>query len=104
MLPVTARVAMARAAILVVIDMGHSIRFERGPFWSACPLDGANPNPVRSLAPEKSRSTICQIRQLLERCLGTGVKPAHVEIIDFDEQFAERMRAVVDEAQTLFRC
>jgi hypothetical protein len=35
MLPVTARAARARAAILVLIDMKNSIRLKSGPLWSA---------------------------------------------------------------------
>src|SRR6202165_1994259 len=38
MLPVTARVASARAAILVLIDMRNSIRLRAGPLWPACPV------------------------------------------------------------------
>src|ERR1700690_1757771 len=48
MAPVTARVARARAAMLLLIDMGNSIRFGGGPSWSARQLDGASSNPVRS--------------------------------------------------------
>ena len=45
--PVTARVARARAAILVLIDMSDTSCLGAAPLWSACPLDGATLEAVR---------------------------------------------------------
>src|SRR4051812_47627485 len=47
MVPVRARVARARAAILVLIDMGNSIRFGAARCGPHAQLDGGLSNPVR---------------------------------------------------------
>jgi hypothetical protein len=57
MLPVTASVARARAAILVLIDMRNSIRLRAARFGPHAQLVGAFPNPVR-IAPRKFRDRL----------------------------------------------
>jgi hypothetical protein len=53
MVPVTARAATASAAILVLIDIGNSIRLKAVRCGPHGQLDGASSNPVRSRPGER---------------------------------------------------
>src|SRR5690242_18967433 len=100
MLPVAARAATARAAILVLIDMKITLPGSGGPLWSASArLDGCSTIPVRM-----HRVKIWQFgfRRRFQRVGGNAELTAffrrklpHIEFIDVVEQFDEPLRAML---------
>src|ERR1700730_769260 len=103
MLPVTASVARASAAIFDLIDIRNSIRFERGLCWSARPVgrslfeSGSN---CPLLIPGKDNLIVVTGSWSNPRSIR---KRFRIKPVDICEQFAERSRAVIDQAPAFLR-
>src|SRR5258706_11928063 len=97
--PVSARAASARAAILVLIDMRNSIRLwaDRCGPHAQC---WTEPVPFRfDLPPRNPKSAIlASYCSRLAARRQAGRKPVRIEFVDIGEQFAERARAVIEQA------
>src|SRR5437016_3546092 len=105
--PVKASAASARAAILVLIDMRNSIRLWADRCGPCAQLDGPCSIPVRFALGEIAGSAILDsdCNDLAAGALGprAGRKRVRIEFIDIGEQFAERARAVIEQAFAFLR-
>src|ERR1700754_865905 len=106
MLPVTASIASAAAAILVLIDMRNSIRFEAAivacmTSWTGAVRIRFDHGAVTDYPSRSSRRSsrvadrVSALRMIREY--------AHIESIDVGKQLAERGGAVIQQLQAFLR-